>query len=470
MARFPNADAAGSVRGPPDGTSDLLLFMDPGRTEPDRAVQDLLDRADEALRTQGRLREVFRAVLLVGADATSPVVLDRLVTAARDLSHARHAALAMFDAADGPPRFRPECARSPASEASRACGTGGRSVVRQLADAHQPLRIEDSAAHVIPIGWMPGPAPLRTFLGVPIRVRGKTMAALCLGDKTGPGAAPELFSDEDEEQVQVLARAAGLIIDNARLFQQTWRETAWLHAATGATAILLTGADTNQALAWITDRARCAADADLAAIAVPESDDRLVIVLAAGQNAPGVAGRRLPRQGSLCGRVLTSGTPRLSSHLAADERALGPHTSWSAHLGPAMLVPLADGESTGVLLVTRRPGRPAFDEPQLGALAGFAAQTTFAWNLAAQRNDTQSVARLQDPERIAQALHDRVVTDVFGIGLTLNSLAVRAPGDLHERILETVDRLDGVVKDIRATVLALQSARRGRTWPENPGP
>ncbi len=127
-------------------------------------------------------------------------------------------------------------------------------------------------------------------------------------------------------------------------------------------------------------------------------------------------------------------------------------------------------EPTGVLLVTRRPGRPAFDEPQLGALTGFAAQATLAQHLAAQRTDAEFIARIQDHECIAQALHDRVIEDIFGVSLALNSAATAAPGDLQHRILQTVDRLDNIIKDIRVTVFDLQHGGTGRTRPERPGP
>jgi GAF domain-containing protein len=79
---------------------------------------------------------------------------------------------------------------------------------------------------------------------VPIRARGQTVGALCLGDKAGLRAAPEPFSDEDEELAQALARAAGLAFDNARLFQQTQREQAWQRASAEITAALLSGIDT----------------------------------------------------------------------------------------------------------------------------------------------------------------------------------------------------------------------------------
>ncbi|MFD8724801.1 GAF domain-containing protein [Streptomyces sp. NPDC059629] len=470
MARFPTADSAGSRSGPADDISDLLSFPDPARLELDHAVQDLVDRAGEVLRTRGRLRELLRAVLAITADISYPAVLDHVLTTACDLLHARYAALAVFDATGGLCQFLQAGAECAGSETVEDCRLGDESVVQQLAEAHQPLRIDDPTGHPVPVGWTPGPGPLYTFLGVPIRARGQTVGALYLGDKTGPRTEPEPFNDEDEELVRALVRAAGLAIDNARLFQQTRCEQAWQRASAEISAALLNGTDTDQALASIAEHARQVAEADLAAIAVPESADRLVIRLADGQDAHGLTGRHLPIQGSLCGHVLTGRKPLLTSHLAADERAHCLDAAWSTYLGPAMLAPLTSGEEpTGVLIVTRRPGRPAFDEPQLGALTGFATQATLAQHLAAQRADAEFLARVQDHERIAKALHDRVIEDIFGVGLALNSLATAAPSDLQHRILQTVDRLDHIIKDIRITVFDLQHGGTGCTRPEGPG-
>ncbi|MFF8478884.1 GAF domain-containing protein [Streptomyces sp. NPDC015414] len=469
MARFPTAGSSGPRHGPGDDIADLLTFPDPARLELDHAVQDLVDRAGEVLRTQGRLRVLLRAVLGISAEISSPAILEHVLTTARELLRARYAALAVFDAAGGLCQLLQTGAGCVGSETVEDCCLGDESVVQQLAEAHQPLRIDDPTGHPIPVGWAPGPGPLHTFLGVPIRARGQTVGALCLGDKSGPRTEPEPFSDEDEELVKALVRAAGPAIDNARLFEQTQRERAWQRASAEITAALLSGTDTGHALTSIAEHARQVAEADLAAIAVLESADRLVIRLADGPDAQELTGRHLPKQGSLCGHVLTGRKPLLTSHWAGDERAHDPDAAWLTHLGPAMLAPLTSGEDpTGVLIVARQPGRPAFDEPQLDALAGFATQATLAQHLAAQRADAEFLIRVQDHERIAMALHDRVIEDIFGVSLALNSLATAAPSNLQHRILRTVDRLDDIIKDIRVTIFDLQHDGTGPTRLEGP--
>src|SRR5512147_844009 len=313
MGRFPT-DPVVPGSGPADDISGLLRFPDPARLELDRAVRDLLDRAGEVLRTQSRLRDLLRAVLAITADITSASVLDHLLSAARDLVQARYAALAVFRAADGPAEYLQTGTGSGGSQAVRYCGPEDDGILWRLADGPDPLRIDDLTAHPAIAAMTPGPTPLRTFLGVPIHTRGRTIGVLCLGDKSGLRPEPEPFSDEDEELAGALARAAGLAIANARMFEQIQRKQAWQRATTEITATLLTGIestgteptriDTDRALASIAERARQVADADLAAVALPESGDRLVIRLATGQDAESLTGQHMPARESLCGHVL----------------------------------------------------------------------------------------------------------------------------------------------------------------------
>ncbi|MFE0510022.1 GAF domain-containing protein [Streptomyces sp. NPDC058964] len=348
MERCPSGPAASG----PGPAEELLRFPDPARLEPDRAVQDLPDRAAEVLRPQGRLRDLLRAVLAGIADITTPAVPDHLVTAARDLLQARYAALAVLDTTGRLAQFLQTGADPASPEAIERCRPRDEGFLDRLTDAQHSVRIDDLTTRPAIAGWAPGPAPLRTFLGVPVRARGRTVGALCLGDKTGLRAEPEPFSDEDEELAQALARAAGLAIDNARLSEQPRREQAYQRATAQITTALLPDNDAN------TDT---------------------------------------------------------------------------------------------------------------GTLAGLAAQATLAKHLTAQRADTELLARIEDHERIAQALRDGVIQHIFAISLTLNSVATTAPDGLQHQLLETVNRLDSVIKDIRATVLDLQHPSQGSAGPERPG-
>ncbi|MFE2068169.1 hypothetical protein ACFXDH_38320 [Streptomyces sp. NPDC059467] len=116
----------------------MLRFPDTARLELDRAVQDLLDRAGEVLRTQGRLRNLLHAVLAVTADVTSPSGLDHLLTAACGLLHARFGGLAVFHATGDLAEFLQMGTGPATSEGIKRCGPEDEGVLRQLADGRQP--------------------------------------------------------------------------------------------------------------------------------------------------------------------------------------------------------------------------------------------------------------------------------------------------------------------------------------------
>jgi len=76
-----------------------------------------------------------------------------------------------------------------------------------------PPRLPDLGKHPDSYGFPPNHPPMRSFLGVPIRVRDDVFGNLYLTDKT----TAEVFTDVDEELVVGLASAAGVAIENARL-------------------------------------------------------------------------------------------------------------------------------------------------------------------------------------------------------------------------------------------------------------
>jgi signal transduction histidine kinase len=103
-------------------------------------------------------------------------------------------------------------------EAHRAIGLlpEGHGILGLLIVDAKPLRLPDLTEHPESYGFPPNHPPMRSFLGVPIRLRDQIFGNLYLTDK---GSA-EVFSDVDEELVVGLAAAAGVAIENARLHEK----------------------------------------------------------------------------------------------------------------------------------------------------------------------------------------------------------------------------------------------------------
>jgi signal transduction protein with GAF and PtsI domain len=87
----------------------------------------------------------------------------------------------------------------------------GRGVLGVLIDDPKPIRLDNISHHASSVGFPPNHPPMRTFLGVPVRIRDEVFGNLYLTDKTGG----QPFSEDDEVLVQALAAAAGIAIDNA---------------------------------------------------------------------------------------------------------------------------------------------------------------------------------------------------------------------------------------------------------------
>ena len=82
--------------------------------------------------------------------------------------------------------------------------------------------------------------PTRRFLGVPVWARGEVFGRLYLTEKhSGAG-----FTEDDEIVVRALAGAAGIAIDNSRLYETARRRRRWLEATAEVTTKLLGGSDT----------------------------------------------------------------------------------------------------------------------------------------------------------------------------------------------------------------------------------
>ena len=162
------------------------------------------------------LRQLLEAVLTVGSDLDLAAVLDRIVRAATELVDARYGALGVLDEQ----RSRLAQFLTVGIDAEDRAKIGnlpeGHGILGLLIVDPRPIRLPDLHEHPDSYGFPPHHPPMRSFLGVPIRVRDEVFGNLYLTDKT----TAEVFTDIDEELVVTLAAAAGVAIENARLHQR----------------------------------------------------------------------------------------------------------------------------------------------------------------------------------------------------------------------------------------------------------
>ena len=436
-----------------------LTFPDLPRLELDQLLGQLVERAQEVLATQGRLRGLLRASQLVGADLTLPAVLRRIVEAARELVGARYAALGVISPAGDLAEF---VHSGMADEDVARIGhlPQGKGLLGALIEAPEPILLRRITDDPRSSGFPEGHPPMHSFLGVPIRIRNEVFGNLYLTESSNGQ-----FSSEDEELVEALAATAAVAIDNARLYASARTQGRWLQASAAITRRLLAAdVGASRPLELVGELCRSTADADLVTVLFPAEDYEptgdLRVEVAMGLGSEGMPGLRVPCKGSLSGQVFTSGRPLRSDRSDAQDP---PVVAVDFEVGPILLVPLTGSDRVrGVLTAARLRGRPPFTAGDEEMAGSFANQAAVAIELAEGRAEQQRAAMLEERDRIAADLHDHVIQRLFGAGLTLQSLAAHlGPGRAGDRLAATIDELDQVIGQIRSTIFQLNRVGGG---------
>jgi signal transduction histidine kinase len=424
----------------------------------DDLLREVLGRVHGVLDEQARLRLLLDAVVTMAADLTLDGVLSRIVLIASNLADAKFAALGVLDVGRER-RLRTFIHHGMTEDQVVEIGElpSGHGLLGLIIDQPEPLRLHDLTAHPASYGIPAGHPPMTSFLGVPVRIRDKVFGNLYLTEKAG-GVD---FTEEDESIVVALAAAAGVAIENARLYEEAAQREQWLAATAEITGVLADHDSQHDALQIVADRARSVAGADVAWVAVGREPDTLVLEVVSGIDADREALHGLGMSESLSARVVRSQTVLTVEDLSAEPGAIDPAASLGQPcLGPAIVVPLGSGRGVeGALTLAWLPEHAsAADAVDQALPASFAEQATLALQLARAREDQQRLLLFEDRDRIGRDLHDLVIQRLFAVGLGLESLA-RSSIDpkVTERLTTAVDDLDGTIKDIRRTIFALGS-------------
>ncbi|KUO17740.1 sensor histidine kinase [Streptomyces dysideae] len=426
----------------------------------DELLEQLQARLDAARGTRDRVHSLLEAVLSVGRELDLEQALHSIVEAAAVLVDAQYAALGVIGS-DGKRLSAFHTVGVTEEEIARIGPyPEGHGILGELITTPEPLRLAKISEHPASYGFPPHHPPMNTFLGVPIRVRDQVFGNLYLTEKRG-GAQ---FDEEDESVLSTLAVAAGVAIDNARLYEESRLRERWLQANAEITHSLMSGSERGKALGLIAERAREITGAALAVVAMPVEDtDSLRIELAIGERAEENRGLVLPVADSLIGQAFATAAPVSSPDVARDARVTNPDLRF-AGLGAAVAVPIGTGDVVrGVVLLVREAGQTVFTEKETEPLQGLAAQATIAMELAERRQDAEEIAVLKDRDRIARDLHDLAIQRLFATGMTLQSAGrFIEHQEASERVARAVDDLDETIKIIRSTIFGLR-ARDGAT-------
>ncbi|HEY2579599.1 MAG TPA: GAF domain-containing protein [Streptosporangiaceae bacterium] len=420
----------------------------------DDLLAELQARLSNVIDTRDRTHALLEAVVAVGSHLDLEVVLRQIVEAAVRLVDCRYGALGVIGDGGTLSEFIPVGLDEP--EIARIHHwPEGRGLLGELIANPRPLRLRDMAADARSAGFPSGHPPMRSFLGTPVRIREEVYGNLYLTEKRDGTE----FDEEDETLLVALAAAAGVAIENARLYAEARRQQQWLRANADVTQRLLSGDEPRDVLALITGLALEMSGADLVALALPVGGhDQLVIEHAVGAGAEETLGLVLPAQRSASGIVMASGKPLAVDDFSTDGRAAVVARE-HMQLGPAVLVPLGGaGNVRGVLTAGRRRGSLPLSPPAVEMLITFAAQAGIGLELAEHRREAQRFAVFEDRDRIARDLHDLVIQRLFATGMSLQgSAGLIADAQAASRVQQAVDALDETIGDIRSAIFTLQS-------------
>jgi signal transduction histidine kinase len=420
----------------------------------DDLLSELQSRVQAVLDTRDRVHALLEAVVAVGSNLELEAVLRRIVQAAVTLVDARYGALGVIDQDGRLADFIP-VGLDEAAIGRIDHWPEGRGLLGLLITDSRPLRLADIASHPRSSGFPEGHPPMKSFLGVPVRVRDEVYGNLYLTEKRDGSA----FDEEDETLVTALSAAAGVAIENARLYDEANRQQQWLAASSEVTSRLLAGVAVDEVLSFVTEQTLQMTAADLVILALPDADrEHLRISHAAGENAQAALGLRLPAGASLSGAVLATGQPVTVEDFGHDQRA-SRSAREALELGPASLLPLGHaGNVRGVLTVGRAAGSMPLPRAAMELAMTFAAQAGIALELAERREDAERLSIFEDRDRIARDLHDQVIQRLYASGMKLQGTIPLITRPLvEERVNSVVDDLDKTITDIRTAIFSLQA-------------
>lgn len=454
------------------------------------------DRAetDDARRLQGlsteltaRVPQLLEAMRSVGTGLELHATLDRICETAARLVGARYAALGVVGEAGGglsdfvtfgvDPEVAWRIGRRP---------DGHTGLLGELIRHPEPLRLADLTADPRSAGFPPHHPPMRTFLGVPIRVQGEILGNLYLCEKHDAAE----FTDHDQHMVRVLATEAGLAIGNARLYEAARQRERWIDGSVAVTTALLSGAgaeDTEEptgpddhgqdhdhdhagqtntavhgdyshhahhALTVVAEHARRLADSAAGIVMLPTPEGGLEVVAVSSDTTDVSIGTRVPARSPVVAKLLTGESVHVTDS-STDPRLISP---LSARYGPAMMLPLhSDGRVLGVLVTPRAIGARPFTEAERTLATQFASQAALALMMAEAQRDRERIAVFEDRDRIARDLHDLVIQRLYAAGMMLETAQRQSQvPEVRAGVGKAVDELDVTIQEIRTAIFALQ--------------
>jgi two-component system, NarL family, sensor histidine kinase DevS len=404
-----------------------------------------------------RLRGLVEAGIALSSELTLDGLLQKLTETAAALTGARYAALGIIDEhGEELERF---LTTGIDAETREAIGElpRGRGILGVLISDAVPLRLDSIADDARSVGFPPKHPPMRSFLGVPILLRGHAYGNLYLTEKSG-GA----FTDDDEELVETLASQAAVAIENARLYDDARSRSAELEALNEVGMALASEHELPRLLELICRRLRPLIGARAVMIALPAPGGELHVDAADGVGAAELLGLRLERASSKSGRVLERRRAERVDSLA-DDPEVDAQATRPIDARTGLYVPLSTGPRTiGIIIAHDRDGDdPRFGDRDLRLAEMFASRAAVAVDLSERvaRDALRRVVEAQELERrrLARELHDQTGQELTSVLLGLKSVEeAQSPDERAEALAAVREQVVETLHDVRRLAVELR--------------
>ena len=407
----------------------------------------------------GRLRALLDAGIAVSSELSIDAVLQRIVGAAAELTGAAYAALGVIDQRGSGLEKFVVTGLDEATVEAIGPPPRGRGILGVLIRDATPLRLRDLGSHPESVGFPAKHPPMRSFLGVPILLRGVAYGNLYLTEKAGG----QDFTDEDREVVQLLAAQAAVAIENARLYESTSRWLAQLESLTEVGNALSTEIELPRLLELIVGRLRDLIDARVVFLAMPRSNGETVIETAAGDEAHQYVGVTLAPGSSKTARVLErQRSERVDSVI--DDPEVDQSVVRRIRARSGLWVPLIlRDRAIGVLVAhDKNVGDSRFSDEDVRIAEIFAQRAALAIDLS-QRVASDALRRVVagqelERKRLARELHDETGQALTSILLGLRSIeeSSKDKPELREAVLALREIVVETLHDVRRLAVELR--------------
>jgi two-component system sensor histidine kinase DevS len=405
---------------------------------------------------QARLAALNEASLSLTSELSLEAVLQKVVDLSRQVVRARYGALGVLDEQG---RIREFITSGISREERERIGRPpeGKGVLGLIMREGRALRLAEISAHPQSAGFPSNHPVMHTLLGLPIVYKGRTIGDLYLTEKEG-GAE---FSQQDQDAVTLFAAQAAVAIENARLYQeerrraQEWRSVFELGEQVAASL------DLHALLETVVQQAQelLRTDAALLTLLSPGRDE-LVVVASVGLRTEAVRNLRIAVGQTAPEPTEEEESPVIIEDYVTDRRTAPPIPD-IVEEGLVSFIAArfaAKGKLLGVLDVANRtPTR--FSEHDAQLLQAFANLAAIAVENAGLYERVQSLAVLEERQRIGMDLHDGVIQSIYAVGLNLEECTEEVfdqPQDVHARLDKAINDLNQVIKDIRNYIFDLR--------------